>query len=154
MIRRGRLEEIDQIIEIGSKLLERSNNSEVPICRVAVFQAIREFIRVPDKALLVAEHDGSLTGLLMLAAEPFWWDNQRSGRRYVSDWAFFSERYGDGLKLIKIGMEWAWKLPRVVEVTIARNFTNAEDAADVMFEKAGFKRAGAMYTAPKPVQEN
>jgi hypothetical protein len=149
MIRKGRLEEIDEIIEIGEKLLKRSNNHEVPVCRFSVFQAIREFIRAPDKALLVAVHDGRFTGLLMVAAETFWWDNPRKGRRYVTDWCFYSERAGDGLKMLNIVTEWAWKLPRVVEVNIARNFTNAEGTADKVFGKAGFTRAGAMYTAKK-----
>jgi hypothetical protein len=152
MIRKGRLEEIDSIIEVGTKLLERSNNSDVPVCRVSVFKAIREFIRAPDKALLVADHDGRFTGLLMAAAEPYWWDDERRGRRYVTDWCFYSERAGDGLKMLNVITAWAWKLPRVVEVNIARNFTNAEDRADEVFNKAGFVRAGAMYTAKKPME--
>jgi len=150
MIRKGRLEEIDQIIEVGTRLLQRSNNKDVPVCRLSVFNVIREFIRRPDKALLVADHDGDFTGLLMVAAEAYWWDDQRKGRRYVTDWCFYSEHYGDGVKMLNIATAWAWKLPRVVEVNIARNFTNAERAADGMFAIAGFTRAGAMYTAKKP----
>ena len=149
MIRKGRLEEIDELIEIGTKLLKRSNNKDVPVCRLSVFQAFREFIRAPDKALLVATHDGVFTGLFMVAAETYWWDDQRRGRRYVTDWCFYSERAGDGLKMLNIVTAWAWKLPRVVEVNIARNFTNAEGMADKVFNEAGFTRAGAMYTAKK-----
>jgi hypothetical protein len=154
MIRKGRLEEIDDIIKVGTRLLERSNNADIPVCRLSVFNAFREFIRRPDKALLVAVHDDCLTGLLMVAAEPFWWDDQRKGRRYVTDWCFYSERYGDGLKMLDIATAWAWALPRVVEVNIARNFQNAEVSADAMFAIAGFERVGAMYTAKKPIQEN
>lgn len=154
MIRKGRLEEIDELIEIGTKLLKRSNNSNVPVCRLSVFHAFREFIRAPDKALLVAVHDGVLTGLIMVAAETYWWDDQRRGRRYVTDWCFYSQRTGDGLKMLNIVTEWAWKLPRVVEVNIARNFSNSEDAAFFMFGQAGFERAGAMYTAKKPMENS
>ncbi len=150
MIRKGRLEEIDKIIDIGTKLLLRSNNKDVQLNRHATFTVIREFIRLPDKAILVAEHGGRFTGLIMAAAEVYWWDDPRRGRRYVTDWCFYSERMGDGLKMLDIVTKWAWKLPRVVEVNIARNFTNAEDGADIVFRKAGFERAGAMYTAKKP----
>ncbi len=149
MIRKGRMDEIDELVKIGTKLLERSNNKDVPVCRLSVFQVFSEFIRRPDKALLVADHDGSLTGIIMVAAETYWWDDQRRGRRYVTDWCFYSERAGDGLKMLNIVTEWAWKLPRVVEVNIARNFTNAEPYADKVFGRAGFIRAGAMYTAKK-----
>jgi hypothetical protein len=150
MIRKGRLDDLELIIEIGSKLLEVSNNNSVPICRHSVFSVIREFIRAPDKVVLLAEHDGIITGFIMAAAEVYWWDNQRSGRRYVTDWSFFSQRAGDGEKMLNIVTKWAWSLPRVIEVNIARNFTNAEGTADQVFNRAGFKRAGAMYTAKKP----
>ena len=150
MITKGRLEDIDKIVEIGRKLLERSNNKGVPICQASVFQAVREFVRAPDKVVLLATHDGVVTGFIMAAAETYWWDNQRFGRRYVTDWAFYSQRAGDGEKMLNIVRRWAWSLPRVIEVNIARNFTNAEGTADAVFKKAGYERAGAMYTAKKP----
>ena len=144
------MDDLEGILEIGRKLLERSNNRDVPICRHSVFQVVREFVRAPDKAILLAEHDGVLTGFIMVAAEPYWWDDPVRGRRSVTDWAFFSQRHGDGLKMLEIVTEWAWKLPRVIEVNIARNFTNAEGQATKVFRAAGFKRAGAMYTCKKP----
>ena len=152
MIEKGREENVSKIIEIGTKLLLRSNNKDVPVDRKQSFLTIREFIRSPDKVILIANNDGAYTGLLMAAAETFWWDNPRSGRRYVTDWCFYSERAGDGLKMLRIATQWAWSRPRVVEVNIARNFTNAENRADIVFEKAGFERAGAMYTAKKPME--
>ena len=152
MIVKGREEDIPEIIEIATKLLLRSNNKDVPVDRLQAFQTMRHFIRSPDKALLCAVHDGVYTGILMVAAETFWWDNPRKGRRYVTDWCFYSERAGDGLKMLDIATKWAWALPRVVEVNICRNFTNAEDRADIVFDKAGFVRAGAMYTAKKPME--
>ncbi len=151
MIRRATMDDLDGIIEIGTKLLEKSNNHDVPVCRHSVFTVVREFIRAPDKGILLAEHDiDVITGFIMVAAEPYWWDNPRSGRRHVTDWAFYSQRAGDGLKMLNIVTEWAWSLPRVIEVNIARNFTNAEGQATKVFRAAGFKRAGAMYTCKKP----
>ena len=149
MIRKGRMDDLEGIIEIGSKLLEGSNNRNVPVDRQSVFQAIREFIRAPDKAVLLAEHDGVLTGFIMVAIETYWWDNQRTGRRYATDWAFYSQRAGDGLRMLRIIRDWAWAMPRVIEVNIARNFINAENLADKVFKEAGFNRAGAMYTCQK-----
>ena len=153
MIRKGRMDDLEGIIEIGTKLLERSNNSDVPVCRHSVFTAVREFVRAPDKAVLLAEHDGVITGFIMVAAETYWWADPRSGRRYVTDWAFFSQRHGDGIKMLRIVTRWAWSMPRVLEVNIARNFTNAEGTADKVFKEAGFARAGAMYTAKKPEEQ-
>jgi len=150
VIYKGRIEDINDVIQIGGKLLSRSNNREVPICRESIFRMLRHFVRAPDKIVLLASHDDSVTGLLMAAAEVYWWDNPKSGRRYVTDWCFYSERAGDGLKMLNICTAWAWSLPRVIEVNVARNFTNNEDRADIVFDKAGFSRAGAMYTAKKP----
>jgi hypothetical protein len=147
------MDDLENIIEIGTKLLEKSNNHDVPVDRHTVFSVVREFVRAPDKTILLAEHDGQITGFIMLAAETFWWAHPKKGRRYVTDFAFFSQRHGDGLKMLDIATEWAWKLPRVVEVSIARNFTNAEKSADVVFALCGFERAGAMYTIKKPEVE-
>lgn len=149
VIRKGRVEDINLIIDVGKRLLHKSNNRDVPVSKNAVFNVIREFVRAPDKVILVAGNRYRLSGLIMAAAETFWWDDPRRGRRYVTDWCFYSEISGDGLRMLDIVTRWAWSLPRVVEVNVARNFTNAEDSADKLFKKAGFKRAGAMYTAKK-----
>ena len=51
------MEDLEVIVEIGIKLLNRSNNRDVPVCRHSVFTVIREFVRSPAKSVLLADHD-------------------------------------------------------------------------------------------------
>lgn len=151
MIKEAKIEDIPNVIEVGQRLLDKSVNRAVPVHKPTAFHVLNKFIGNPDYLLLVAEHDERFTGFVMAACEPFWWDDPVRGRRYVTDWAFYSQRRGDGLKMLNIVREWAWTRPRVVEVTIATNVLHGDGASDILFGRAGFQRVGSMYYQPNPI---
>ena len=150
MIRKGRIEDIPKIFEVGEKLREQYYKTNVPMHKPTVFKTLQAFIRSPEKLLLVADHAGPFSGFVMASVEPFWDVDPRSGRRYVTDWAFYSERFGDGRKMLDIVVTWAWSLPRVIEVKMGTQIPQSDKVMDRLFGGAGFERVGRMYRFDKP----
>lgn len=150
MIREATEDDIPRIIEsVGLRLHAKSGNEDVPIHKATVFGVMRVFVLAKDKFFVVSEHKGEIRGFLMASVEPFWWDDPQRGRRFVSDWAFYSEIRGDGILMLKALQEWAWMQPRVVEVACATNVPKGRGVVDNLFEKAGFTRVGGRYKVSK-----
>lgn len=150
MIRKAKEEDIPYIIETGMRLHARSGNEDVPVHKATVFGVMRVFVLAQDRFFVVSEHDEIIRGFLMASIEPFWWDDPMRGRRFVTDWAFYSEIMGDGVKMLRAMQEWAWMQPRVVEVACATNVPKGRGVVDTLFEKAGFQRVGGRYKVGKP----
>jgi hypothetical protein len=154
MIRKAIEEDIPFIIETGLRLHQRSGNEDVPVHRPTVFSTMLMFIRGWDKLLVVSERDEIIRGFVMASVEPFWWDDPVRGRKFVTDWAFYSEHRGDGVLMLRAVQEWAWLQPRVVEVACATNVPKGRGVVDALFTKAGFDKVGGRYKVSKPVQDN
>ncbi len=150
MIREAIEADIPYIIETGMRLHAKSGNEGVPMHKPTVFGVIRLFILARDKFFIVSERDEIIRGLLMASIEPFWWADPVRGRRYVTDWAFYSEIRGDGVLMLKALQEWSWMQPRVVEVASATNVPKGRGVIDAMYCEAGFNRVGGRYKVVRP----
>ena len=115
-----------------------------------MFMVFRQFIVHPEKCLIVSEHDNIIRGFLLACPVPFWWDDQERGRRYITDYAFYSEHRGDGLLMLEALKEWAWTIPRVVEVACATNIPKGRRLIEKLFSTAGFEHVGGMFRIKKP----
>ena len=153
MIRKAKESDIPYIIETGRRLHERSGNADVPIHKPHVFMLLRSFITIPSRLLIVSEREEIIRGFVMASAEPFWWADPIRGRRYVTDWAFYSEIRGDGVLMLRAMQEWAWSLPRVVEVACATNVPKGKGLLKGLFEEAGFTHVGGRFKIDKPKEE-
>ena len=154
MIRKATEEDIPYIIETGLKLHAKSGNEDVRVHRPTVFHAMRVFVIARDKFFVVSERKEIIRGFLMASIEPFWWADPVRGRRYVTDWAFYSEHRGDGVLMLKAMQEWAWMQPRVVEVACATNVPKGRGVMDRLFDTAGFRRVGGRYKISRSEQED
>jgi hypothetical protein len=154
MIRKATEGDIPFIVETGMRLHARSGNEDVPVHKPTVFSVMHHFVRAHDKFFVVSEHEEIIRGFLMAIIQPFWWDDPARGRRFVTDWAFYSEIKGDGLLMLKALQEWAWMQPRVVEVCCATNVPKGRHVVDQLFDHAGFERRGGMYRTRKPETMN
>jgi len=94
-----------------------------------------------------------ISGFVMASVEPYWEVDPKRGRRYVTDWAFYSERFGSGRKMLKIMVDWAWTMPRVIEVKVGTQIPQSDELMDRLFISAGFERVGRMYRCHKPQGE-
>lgn len=148
MIRKGRYEDIPAIFECGIKLREAYYQREVPMHRPSVVRSLSEFIRSPEKILLVVDK-GYLTGFSMFSCEPYWDVDPRYGRRYVTDWAFYSELFGGAREMLRVATAWAWSMPRVIELKMACQIEASDEAMDRLFLTEGFVRCGRIYRLQK-----
>lgn len=101
--------------------------------------------------VLVAEHAGEITGVMMAVAQPLWWVDQQQGARVASDMVFYSRRYGDGRKMLRKMVEWAFASPRVVRIEMA--VSSGQAGSRVMkrlYESEGFTLEGMMFVLNHP----
>ena len=150
MIRKVVESDIPYVTEAAVRLHKKAGMENVPIHKPTLFGVMRVFARAHDRFFVVSERDEIIRGFLMASIEPFWWDDPVRGRRFVSDWAFYSEIRGDGVLMLKALQEWAWMQPRVVECACATNVPKGRGVVDALFEKAGFDRVGGRYKVGKP----
>ena len=150
MIREAVIADIPEIVRVGRRALAKSLSHAVPVHKPTVFSVFQKFISNPDRLLIVAEHDGEITGVLMMGLEAYWWDDARRGRRYATDWLFYSSRRDDGRKMLRIGTEWAWTRPRVVDVTLGTNIPNHMDMTKKMYTQSGLQHVGHVFYLDNP----
>jgi len=86
---------------------------------------------------------GEITGFLLGCAVPLWFSKKRS----ASDIVTYAESPGDGYRMMKKFVDWAWSLPNVVEITMAQSSGIDIERTDVLYERVGLKRVGSIYTA-------
>lgn len=152
MIRKAKDEDIEILAnELGVKLHGKlGQTADAEIHKPTVFAVMRAFVHSRDKLFIVSEHEEQLRGFLMASIEPFWWADPKRGRRYVTDWAFYSEIRGDGVLMLKAMQEWAWMQPRVIEVACATNVPKGRRVVERMFDQAGFEHVGGRFKVSRP----
>jgi len=137
--------------ELAPRLQARLDNAaKTEIHMPTMFYIMRHFVVAQDKFFVVAEHENHLHGFLMAGVESFWWVDQQRGRRYVSDWAFYSEVRGDGVLMLNALKEWAWLQPRVIEVVLATETYKGRGVVERMFKGAGFEHVGGKFKVSRP----
>lgn len=152
MIRKATLEDVpyvanDTAVRLHGKL---GSTSAAEIHKPTLFRVMEAFVRMQDRLFIVSEHEDVIRGFLMASIEPFWWADPQRGRRYVTDWAFYSEIRGDGVLMLKAMQEWAWMQPRVIEVAVATNVPKGRGVVESMFKKAGMEQVGGRFKVSKP----
>ena len=93
----------------------------------------------------VAEHDKKITGFMLGVVDTLWWSRDR----YASDLIFYSERAGDGLRILRRFIEWANSVPRVVEITCAQSSGINVERSSLIYERAGFTKVGGLWCMSK-----
>ena len=95
-------------------------------------------LRDQDSLVLVAEHDGQITGYVFAAIEPLSWKELRDECGFIHDLLVTTDarRGGVGEALLNAAIEWLrdQNMPRVVLGTAAQNET-----AQRLFKRRGFR---------------
>lgn len=95
-------------------------------------------LRDQDSLVLVAEHDGRITGYVFAAIEPLSWKELRDECGFIHDLLVTTDarRGGVGEALLNAAIEWLrdQNMPRVVLGTAAQNET-----AQRLFKRRGFR---------------
>lgn len=100
--------------------------------------------------VLVAEHAGRITGLLIAVAETLWWQNAQTGARIASDLIFFSQRMGDGKRMLMAMIEWAFNVPRVVRVECGISSGINAERLEKLYTSVGMSKEGTQFVINHP----
>lgn len=80
---------------------------------------------------------------------PYFWVHQRLGERYATDIFFASVHAGDGLRVLRRAVDWAFQQPRVIECTFGVSSGADEGRHDALYARVGAKKIGGMYQVRK-----
>lgn len=142
--------DIEQVVALCRRLHQRSRYSRFKPHWPTVLQTITKAATSPAGRVIVAEHDGKITGLIIAVVQEFWWAEPKAGPRVVSDLLFYSQRIGDGEQMMKAMVEWAWSVPRVVRVEIGVSSGIKTERTESFYRSMGFDYMGPMFEAEHP----
>lgn len=146
MIRRAVIADFPQWRELGARLLARTPYRDVPIDQAAVARTFGQCMNSKLACCFVAEHDGKITGTIVGTINELWF----ARRRYASDLMFVAETPGDGRRLLRAFIEWAWSVPGVAEVTCGQSSGIEMQAMDALYQRAGMQKVGGIHTMLRP----
>jgi hypothetical protein len=142
MIRKATAKDLQAIIEMGYRLCDRTPQKHVKRDRPSIAKQLTVCMSSAFGCCFVAEHEGALTGAIVGIAQQYWFSNQRQ----AVDLMFVSERAGDGPRLLRAFIDWAWKVPGVVEVAGAQSSGIEIERTAEMYERLGFQRVGSVFS--------
>jgi RimJ/RimL family protein N-acetyltransferase len=100
--------------------------------------------------VLVAEHEARITGVMIAVAETLWWQNPQTGARIASDLIFFSQRLGDGRRMLAAMIEWAFGVPRVVRVECGISSGINAERLERLYTSVGMVKEGTQFVINHP----
>lgn len=104
--------------------------------------------------ILVAEHEGKITGLMLGKVEPFWFADQAAGARVASDLVFYSRFAGDGPRMLRRFIAWAFSVPRVVRIEMAVSTGQADlGRMAKIYERVGLRQEGSLFVMNHPMYQ-
>lgn len=139
--------DLPQLLELGRRLHGLSPYPDVPIDVLTCGATLGQCISSAFGFALVAIHDGKITGFMMGAAVPLWFSKKRSATDFIT----YAETPGDGYRMIRRFVAWAWSIPNVVEITLAQSSGIDIERTAGLYERVGLQRVGSIYTAVRPV---
>lgn len=142
--------DIEKVVEICRLMHRRSRYVRFKPHWPTVVQTIMRAASTPIGKVIVAEHDGKITGVLIAVVQEYWWTEAKAGARVASDLMFYSKHIGDGERMMQRMVEWAWKVPRVVRVEIGVSSGIKTDRVESFYRKMGFEYMGPMFVADHP----
>jgi hypothetical protein len=116
-----------------------------------ILDTLLKLIMRKDGLALVAEHDGKMTGVLLATAQPLWWVHPMAGARIASDLVFYSQRYGDGRRMLRQMVDWAFGTHRVIRIEMG--VSSGQAPLDVMrrlYASEGFALEGSFFVRNHP----
>lgn len=147
MIRPGMHSDLKAILELANKAGDLTPYAHLPRDRQSMVQVITQCIASRFSFCEVAEHEGKLTGVLLAQAAELWFSKKRA----ATDILFYCES-GDGAFMAKRYIDWGWRTPNVVEVSLAQSSGIDMDRFADMCELIGMQLVGTVFTLIKPAE--
>lgn len=150
MIRTLQQGDMQQLVELFKELHAKSAYKRFKPSFATALQKTAYLQASPNGFVRVAEHDGKLTGFIICLCEEFWWCEDKTGAKYATDLAFYSQHPFDGTKMLKEAQDWAWTRPRVVRFETANSSGIEHRLAARMYGRAGLQLQGSFWISEHP----
>ncbi len=147
MIRNAQVADLPRLLALGKRLHNKSPYPDVPIDVLTCGATLGQCINSAFGFAMVAMHKGKITGFMLGAAVPLWFSKKRSATDFIT----YAETPGDGYRMLKTFVRWAWSIENVVEITLAQSSGIDVERSAKLYERLGLKRVGSLYTAVRPV---
>lgn len=154
MIRQMQPEDLEQVLALIAVL-----HIETPYRQIEMdWHGIIAFLTVAQMnrtaLILVAEHEGKVTGVMLAKVEPFWFADQRNGARVASDLMFYSKFAGDGPRMLRRFIAWAFSVPRVVRIEMAVSTGQAKlERMAKIYTRVGLQQEGSLFVMNHPMYQ-
>jgi hypothetical protein len=150
MIRLGGHEDINQIIEIGQKVIDSSLTFDCSIDVKKASKLLRRSISDKNMELFVAQEADQVVGFLLAIKDEHWF----SKTSYGTDLAFcvLPEHVDQGVWLFRRFMRWCktQNLPVMMGLSTGMDVNGRTGA---MYEKHGLNQIGGIYATVKQVSK-
>jgi len=143
MIRKMQIADLPRVRACAERLQAKSPYADIPSDLRTFSSTIGQCINSAFGFAMVAERKGQIVGFMLGCAQPLWFSKKRSATDIVT----YSEHPGDGLKLIRAFVDWAWSAPNVIEITMAQSSGIDVDRTVKLYERVGLERVGNIFTA-------
>jgi hypothetical protein len=143
MIRKAQVADLPGIMRVGRRLQAQTPYRDIHVDVATVGSTLGHCINNAFGFAMVATTKGEITGFMLGAAVPLWFCRKRSATDIVT----YAENAGDGYKMIKAFIQWAWAIPGVVEITMGQSSGVDTDRSGILYERAGLIRVGNLFTA-------
>ena len=147
MIRNAQVGDLPGIMRAGKRLQAMTPYKDLTPDVATVGGSLGHCINNAYGFAMVAVTKGEITGFMLGAAMPLWFCRKRS----ASDIVTYAENPGDGYKMIRAFVSWAWSIPGVVEITLAQSSGIDIERSAVLYERIGLARVGSLFTAVRDV---
>jgi hypothetical protein len=140
-----------ELVDLGERLVKRSRYTETEVDRQTALRAVCESARPPDGVAFGVYRKERLTAGIVMCVSNYFWTHPLRGARFGTDLFFASEHAGDGLRVLRAAVDWAFEQPRVVECSFGVSSGIGEQALlDKLYGKIGATRYGSIYTVRAP----
>lgn len=150
MIREIRPEDMKPILDLLDQLRRRTPYAHIKPDFPEAVRVITLAAAKRDGFVMVADHGGEITGVMLAIVVPLWWQSEKTGARIASDLAFYSKRIGDGAKLLAAMIEWAFSVPRVVRIECGVSSGENIEQVERLYRMAGFQLEGTRFVLDHP----
>jgi len=138
IVRHAEIKDLSNLVRLTRRLHEGSDWKWVPFSPAMLRRNLTSMIRKPDFCVLVAEHEGELTGLLYGTVDQMLY----SKTLFATDMEFAAERGGG--ELLDAFRDWAKQVGAKVLI-MGVSDSGRESAKDRFFSKHGLTRTGGLY---------
>jgi hypothetical protein len=146
MIRKATTGDLPKILELGRRLIKetpyKDQKLDIMVCGNTLGNCISSALGFAE----VAVHKGKVTGMFLGCAIPLFY----SKARMASDIIIYSERAGDGVRMARHFIDWAWSIPNVVEVTLSQSSGINIERTGKIYARLGLQKAGEIWTMQRP----